>query len=130
MEENLALALKYKELIPFAGIAVAAFFGAIWTVLQFALTNRRERKKHIFETYHKLIEDLVDSGGQGRVAKVDRQCAVIYELRFYPRYRSHTRRMLVGLLSAWSEPAGVNPRIAEEIDLTLKAMPKRFWHRE
>lgn len=130
MDDALELATKYKELLPFAGIALATFFAALWTVIQFALTQRRDRQKHVFETYHKLVEDLVDSGGQGRIAKIDRQCAIIYELRFYSRYRSVTRRMLLGLQSTWGTPTGAYPRIAEEIDLTLKALPKRFWHRD
>lgn len=130
MDDALELANKYKELLPFAGVALATFFAALWTVIQFALTQRKDRKKHVFETYHKLVEDLVDSGGQGRVARVDRQCAIIYELRSYSRYRSLTRRMLSGLLTSWGGPAGAHPRIIEEINLTLKALPKRFWHRD
>lgn len=130
MDEALALANRHKELLPFMGAALAAFFAALWTVLQFALTQRRERQKHVFETYHKLVEGLVDAGSQTGTLKVDRQCAIIYELRFYSRYRSLTRRMLAGLRIAWVASLGPQSRIIQEIDLTLKALPTRPWDRD
>lgn len=124
------LAIRYKELLPLIGATIAAAGASCWTVLQYALTQRRERQKQIFATYHKLIEDLVENGGPNGVPRLDRQCAIVYELRFFKRYRPVTRRMLFGLKATWLSSLGPDSRLIHEIDLTLKAIAKRFWERE
>jgi hypothetical protein len=50
--------------------------------------------------------------------KLDRQVAVVFELRHFPRYYEVTRRILTALKHAWgSQPQW--SRLVEEIDLTL-----------
>lgn len=128
MIELFQLIEQYKEILPFLGAAVAALAGAFWAAIQFALSQRREREKREFDTFHKLVEDLVD--GKGNNPKIDRQAAVVYELRFFTRYRPYTRRMLTKLRSYWIPHIGPENSLIDEIDLTLHALRRRWWHWE
>jgi hypothetical protein len=57
---------------------------------------------------------------------IDRQAAVVFELRHFPRYYEFTERMLKGLREKWSkDPEFRWPRLVEEIDLTLAHIQKR-----
>jgi hypothetical protein len=90
-----------------------------------------------FRAYHELIRDLVQPGGTGDQMFIDRQIAVAFELRHYREYFDVTRRILRGLLTAWTAP-GLE-RITAEIGLTLtyisrhRGLPRlwswiaRFW---
>jgi len=49
---------------------------------------------------------------------LDRQAALVFELRHFPGYYEDTERMLKNLRHSWNQPQFV--RVIEEIDLTLK----------
>lgn len=54
------------------------------------------------------------------VAWVDRQAAVAFELRHFPRYYEFIDRTLRGLKQKWTaHPEFKWPRLIDEIDLTL-----------
>jgi hypothetical protein len=55
--------------------------------------------------------------------RIDRQAAVAFELRHFPLYYDFTERMLVGLQKEWAANPIVQPRLIEEIDLTLNHIP-------
>ena len=57
---------------------------------------------------------------------IDRQAAVAFKLRHFPRYYEFTERMLVTLKKKWAtDPNFQWPRLIEEIDLTLKHIQHR-----
>lgn len=70
-----------------------------------------------FEVYHTLIQRLVEPA-PGAVIMLDRQIAVVYELRNFPEYYDVTLRILRGLRDTWKS-APANERLLSEIDLTL-----------
>jgi hypothetical protein len=101
---------------------VAATF--IWNVYQFMSVRQRDYEAREFEIYHGLIKDLVSPASSTEIMYADRQVAIIFELRGFKRYYEVTSRMLQGLKQneAWSN----NPRLMEEIDLTLSYICERM----
>lgn len=107
---------KYVVLTTLVGGAVAF----TWSVVQFLIVRNRESRAREFETYHWLIKELVEPPLQNGVLYIDRQCAILFELRFFPRYFPFTRRTLLGLRHKWSSAQEQYPRLLEELDLTLQ----------
>jgi hypothetical protein len=97
-------------------------FGAaiafIWSAIQFIWLRRKEQEAHEFETFHQLIKDLVSPEDKTESMWLDRQVAVVFELRHFPRYYEVVNRILTGLRKNWNTDNG-NTRLIEEIDLTL-----------
>lgn len=102
---------------------------ALWAVVQFILVRRAEQKKHRFETYHNLIKQLVDRENPDQPKKLDRQTAVVFELRDFKHYFPVSLRILKGLRSDWGDgsygPEGKRDRLLEEIDLAIEYMQKQ-----
>lgn len=98
--------------------ALGAAIAFIWSVVQFFSVRGREARSREFEIFHKLIKELVEPPSEGASLYIDRQCAVSYELRFFPRYYSFTRRTLLGLQEKWTFTAH-SSRILRELQLTL-----------
>ena len=123
--------MKVIQLIQSLGLAsIAALLTALiaaitflWNLVQFLWTRARESRERQFETYHNLVKELVqgDSPDPNVSAYVDRQAAVVFELRHFPRYYGYTERMLTGLQEIWTKQ-----RILDEADLTLKYI-RRTW---
>jgi hypothetical protein len=65
-----------------------------------------------------LIERLVSPGEQGKLF-LDRQIAIVFELRHFPRYFECTERILTGLKQSWGGQPEIS-RLIHEIELTLK----------
>jgi hypothetical protein len=107
-----------------AGLLTALIAGItfFWNIVQFLWTRARESRERQFATYHSLVKQLVE--GDSPNVSIDRQAAVVFELRHFPRYYGYTERMLNGLKQTWRETA--KPRLIDEIDLTL-AFIRRKW---
>jgi len=73
---------------------------AIWAVWQYLDTRKREQKLKEFEIYHKLIKELVQAeetqSGKEKIF-IDRQSAIVYELRHFKRYYPLSYRTLISL---------------------------------
>jgi len=111
-----------------SNVAGLGIFGAAiafsWSVLQFILERRRESHEKQFEAFHKLVKELV-SPGSDRTLWIDRQAAIVFELRHFPRYYEFTERMLEGLKIKWEADSEFRwPRLLEEINLTLQYISK------
>lgn len=111
------------------GSALALVGTAVWTVWQYAAGKRAEMRKHQFEAYHELVKQLVQSDTPDTSMKIDRQVAIIFELRHFPRYHPVTQRILVGLQKSWTQTAPEFHRLRTEIDLTLQHIAgyPRWW---
>jgi hypothetical protein len=100
----------------------------IWSVVQFFLVRARDARHREFEGYHKLVRELLQPEQGASGPYLDRQAAVVYELRHYKRYFSISQRMLKHLRSTWSDNQDSikYARLIEEIDLTLEFLKKRL----
>jgi hypothetical protein len=101
----------------------AASLGIVGAAIAFITSNiqqffqrRTEAREREFQSFHRLVKDLVTPDAQDGKVWEDRQAAVAFELRNFPRYYEFTQRMLLRLKNIW----GAWPRLVEEIDLTLK----------
>ena len=106
---------------------ILTIIAGFWTVLKF----REYLKDKRFKTYHELIDELVDEQRHpDKKIKLDRQIAIIFELRNFPSYYPVSKRILTGLKDLWKES---QPRAVQEIDLTLEFISNnffiRFWRR-
>lgn len=111
--------------------AALGIFGAavafIWSVIQFVLVRMRDEKHREFEIYHRLIKELVSPDPESKSIWIDRQAAVIFELRRFKRYHEFTLRTLLGLQKKWSnDPEFTFPRLLEELDLTIEYIRRKL----
>lgn len=114
------------------GILVAIFSaiaGALWQAWRYASDRRREANQRQFEAYHRLVKELVSPEEESGAMYADRQSAVVFELRHFPRYYEFTVRMLKGLKkkaeSAPSFPCPALTQVTQEIQFTLDFISNR-----
>lgn len=104
-----------------AAIPIILSLGAMaFAAYQYIILRRSEVNQKRFENYHQLIDWLVSGRIQGNI-KLDNQMACVYELRNFKTYKDVSMRILEGLKANWSK-IPVDPRLLNEIDLTLKAL--------
>lgn len=102
--------------------ALSIIIGGVWTLVKFSEYLKDKR----FNNYHRLIKELVDGDTPDAALRLDRQIAIIFELRNYSSYYKVTKRILKGLKkNGWGEHS---PRLEEEINLTLNYI-NRFWRK-
>lgn len=87
-------------------------------VVQYFLTRSSDAHNRQFEAYHRLIKELVQPAENG-FTYIDRQCAALFELRRFKRYREVTLRILGGLQSEWAN-GSYQPRLLRELELTIE----------
>ncbi len=93
---------------------ISVICSGIWAIYKFRKYSDDKR----FEIYHKLIKELVDeTENPDKKIKIDRQTAIVFELRHFPKYFFVMKRILLGLRDDWKKG---DERIIKEIDLTLK----------
>jgi hypothetical protein len=107
-------------LVPVVGI-LAIVAPLAWQAWQYADQKRQELRDKRFVTYHDLIKRLVEPDQPTGTLKLDRQIAVVYELRNFPEYAEVTSRILDGLKASWGDLTSAK-RLLLEIDLTLAAL--------
>ena len=94
-----------------------------WQTAQFAITHNSDARNRQFEAYHRLIKELVKP--EDGCTYVDRQCAAVFELVRFKRYRPVTSRILAGLREDWRNDRSFHPRLAAELDIALDALGVR-----
>ena len=95
----------------------------IWSIWQFFDVRRRESENKEFRTYHRLIKELVQPEGDAGIF-LDRQVAVVFELRHFKRYHELSLR----ILRSFKESCGSNSkfeRLIKEIELTIAYLERR-----
>jgi hypothetical protein len=106
--------------------ALGASVAFIISVAQFLLVRKREQRVHEFESYHRLIKELVQPDPESKSTWIDRQVAVVYELRHFPRYYPVSHRILKNLQRKFfSDPNFQWPYLLDEIGLTLSHIEKK-----
>ena len=96
---------------------------------QYLDQKKHELRDKRFEVFHRLIRDLVEPPEGKSEIKLDRQIAIVFELRNFPEYRDVAERILKGLREHWSKDidnfAPYN-RLITEVDLTLGYITKHI----
>jgi hypothetical protein len=103
---------------------ILAAIPILWGSFSYIKIKNKEAKYLQFKTYHDLIRQLVEPEKPGSNLYLDRQIAVIFELREFKKYYPVTLRILQGLKESWTKPA-VPLRLHQELDLTIKFLVKR-----
>lgn len=105
----------------------------VWGAIQYILIKRAEEKDREFKTYHDLIKGLVQGdGGKDDPVYLDRQAAVIYELRRFNKYYPLTLRTLRRSMLRWKHQhyvhiGGVAPSpLLLEAELTIEYIEGRM----
>ncbi len=102
-----------------------------WSAWAYLSLKRRELREHRFQTYHKLIQQLVEREDPNLPMKLDRQIAVVFELRNFKEYFPVSLRILKGVREDWQDygPKSKRDRLLHEIDESIKFIepkPRRF----
>ena len=117
-----------------AVILLAVVSAAVWSFVSYRRLKGRELQRERFIIYHELISELVQPDSLGQSEAMDRQIAVVSELRNFDEYFDVTLRVLEGLQEACSAPGFV--RLTNEIAYTIdyiisnsKLQPENKGHR-
>ena len=110
----------------FAALPVA------WAVLRYLALKRQQMRSQRFKVYHLLIRQLVEREEKDRPMMLDRQLAVVFELRRFPEYYEPTLRILRGLRQSWehqTKQGDPHKRLLEEIEATIRKIEKnsKMW---
>jgi len=103
-----------------------AYFALLLPIFKYLQEKRLEEKDKRFLNYHRLIDEL--AGGSGKDPMLDRQIAIVFELRNFKEYHPVTLRILTGLKQTWFNPEdpNKNKRLLEEISLTEKHIKSKI----
>ena len=101
----------------------------VWSTAQQIAQREAEADEKQFQAYHELVERLVSRDQGGGPMYVDRQAAIVFELRHFHRYYDFTERMLVRLKHDWTTDPKTSanpltPVMIEEVELTLKHLKR------
>lgn len=117
----------------FTKINVTVLIGVIggiitfgWSIIQYLDTRKREQNIKEFEHFHKLLKELVQPEDDKGTMFVDRQTAIIFELRHFKRYYSYSLRTLKGLQKKWERVPNQFPRLLEETQLTIEFLERKL----
>lgn len=99
-------------------LVIAPLAWATYTYLSIKKAEERERR---FLAYHKLIQQLVEREDPNQPMRLDRQIAIIFELRNFKEYFPVTLRILQGLKETWANycPEEKRNRLHEELDESI-----------
>jgi len=99
----------------------------IWSVYGYLDSKKREQNLKEFENYHKLIKELVQpEDNEKPTMYVDRQTAIIYELRHFKRYYPFSYRTLLGLKDKWEKVPNQFPRLMDECNRTIEYLENKI----
>jgi hypothetical protein len=84
---------------------LGAAIAFVWSTTQQMAQRRAEADERQFQAFHEIVKKIVSPEPTEGLFYVDRQAAVVFELRHFPRYYAHV--------------------LIEEIDLTLEHIRKK-----
>ncbi len=100
----------------------------VFTAWRYLAQKRKELRSERFNIYHRLIKQLVEPEDEKIPIKLDRQLAVVFELRRFPEYFEPSLLILKGLRQGWSHNAQAGDprqRLWDEIDDTVARIEKK-----
>ncbi|MFA5424328.1 MAG: hypothetical protein WC374_10785 [Phycisphaerae bacterium] len=107
---------------------IAIVIPLAYSIFRYFQLKRREMRAERFKTYHNLIKQLVEREETDKPKMLDRQLAVIFELRRFHEYFEPSLRILKGLRENWSKnygPEDKRSRLLEEMDATINHIDKK-----
>ena len=104
-----------KNMFEIVGL-LFAYFGIILPIVQYINRRKQEERDKRFTNFHKLVKKLVEPDPVTNNIMLDRQIAIVFELRNYPEYFELIERIIRGLRAQWQN---INARLLIEFDLTL-----------
>ncbi|MDR2695280.1 MAG: hypothetical protein LBC79_02745 [Deltaproteobacteria bacterium] len=105
---------------PFAAATVPGLVIIGGGLLRFFFERWDKRKRDEFEIYHNLIKELVEPNPQTEKIYLDRQIAIVFELRNYKRYYEVSLRIIKDNLADWES----YQRLLTEAKLTINYVEK------
>jgi hypothetical protein len=94
----------------------------IFSALRYIKLRSDELRFKRFEIYHRLVQQLVAPEPGSDVVYLDRQIAVVYELRNFPEYYEVSIRVLRGLQGSWAATGTSHQRLLEEMEYSIEYM--------
>ncbi|MBA6262190.1 MAG: hypothetical protein V7780_06895 [Colwellia sp.] len=109
---------------------IIALIPITWGIIQYLFGKRLELKQQRFVIYHDLIKLLVQREDPKQPIMMDRQIAIIFELRNFKDYYPVTLRILTGLKKSWEnykpEEKISRARLHEELDLSIEFISNKI----
>lgn len=97
-----------------------------WSIYRYLDSKNREQNIKEFEHFHELIKNLVQPDPEIGKLFLDRQAAIIFELRHFKRYYPYSLRMLKNLLLIWENHPNSSTWLMDEINLTIQFLEKEI----
>lgn len=98
-----------------------------WSAWEYMRLKRRDLRQERFKTYHELIKLLVERESSDTPKMLDRQIAIVYELKNFKEYFPVSLRILKGLREEWKEygPKDKRERLLAEIDESISHIGRK-----
>ncbi len=112
----------------FTGILIG-YISVVQPILNYTKAQKKVNNDKRFEVYHNLIDHFAGANG---TAKLDRQIAIVYEMRRFPEYFPLTKRIFTDWKNGILQNS-VNPniqRLITEIDITLEFINSNWYKRK
>jgi len=99
-----------------------------WSAYTYLSIKKQDLRERRFIAYHKLIQQLVEREDPNQPMRLDRQIAVIFELRNFKEYFPVTLRILRGLKESWADygPKEKRNRLHEELDESISFIERKL----
>jgi hypothetical protein len=122
----------HEGLIQVIGISIGiilAYISILQPIMSYSNAQKKLNKDNRFQNYHILIDHFAGANGN---AKLDRQIAIVYELRRYPEYFPVTKRIFTDWNTTILADQNhlVNQRLKAEIDITLEYIDSNWFNRK
>ncbi|MES2154080.1 MAG: hypothetical protein V4510_03005 [bacterium] len=100
---------------------ILAFVPLAWATSSYLSVKRQELRERRFAAFHQLIQKLVEPENPNLPMKLDRQVAIVFELRNFKEYYPVTLRIFKGLRETWAEqgPERKRARLDAELELAI-----------
>jgi len=105
------------EVVSIIVTILIALIPAVWTFIRYLGLKSKELQHERFRIYHGLIRELVQPDSPGQAMALDRQIAIVFELRHFPEYFELSLRLLEGVRDTWIDPRF--GRLTQEINHTI-----------
>ena len=99
-----------------------------WSAYTYLSIKKADQKERRFLAYHRLIQQLVEREDPNQPMRLDRQIAVIFELRNFKEYFPVTLRILRGLKESWVDysPKDKRIRLHAELDESISYIERKL----
>lgn len=120
-----------EGLIAIIGLLIAIFtihISILQPIINYTTAQKKLNRDKRFSTYHELIDHFTGTHG---TAMLDRQIAIVYELRNFPEYYGVTERILNGWIDRKNSiTQSYSEKLISEMELTVKYINSSWLERK